>query len=141
VKKKAFAILFMIVFVFVFALPTYSQDVDWLEWKEAPPLPSWTIVFSFHSQKQYIFTEIIVGTNKDNSPLIKSSRSYSEPGTQGERKTFFEAVYLGENAPYAFIEMISRGEEECLSAITEDKLDQLIDLIRENQNWIILKDN
>ena len=138
-KKNCFLIL-VVALVLVTASPVTAEN-DWLEWEEAPPLPPWTIVFSFSMSQEHTFGELIIGQNQDGSPLIQGTTFYSDLETNCETETlFFEAVYLGDQKPDRFIEMMWRGKGEYPSVIQEKELENVLNLIRENENWIILDD-
>ncbi len=139
-KRSCFLIL--VVALLLITTSPATAEINWLEWKEAPPLPPWTIVFSFSMSQEHAFGELIIGQNQGERPLIQGSTIYSDLGTDSKTETlFFEAVYLSDEKPEKFIEMMWRGKGKYPSVIGEDELNKIIDLIRENKNWIILEDD
>ena len=142
--KKSCFLIFVFVLLLVAASPA-NAEIDWLELEEAPPLPPWTIVFSFSMSQEHTFGELIIGQNQDGSPLIQGTTIYSDYSdleTNCEAETlFFEAVYLGDQKPDRFMEMMWRGKGEYPSVIQKKELENALNLIRENENWIILDDS
>lgn len=137
--KKVFLITLIIV---LFLSGQALADLEKNKWEEAPPLTPWTVLFSAHTSNSGIYGEIIIAQKQEDRPAkIFGTTTYCDRKFGKNRDYFFEAIYIGDQKPVEFIEIISRGKEKYPSVIQEKELRLILKEIKSNdKNWIVLNE-
>lgn len=134
-------VVLIVLIVVLFLSGQAFADMGKTEWKDAPPLTPWTVLFSAYASNTGIYGEIIIAQSEEDKPIKVSGKTiYLEKETVNENY-FFEAIYIGDQKPTEFIEIINRGKGKYPAVIQNQGLKDIIQTIKEsNENWIILHD-
>lgn len=133
-KRLALTILIL---SFLFTGIVNGNDLD--SKKVLEPAP-WTVLFTYRSSSEGMLGELIVLENcESEDPKVFRVTIYTENREPQIQKIFFGAIYISEKEPKDFIEIIKKEKNNSV-VITEEKMEEIISLIRNSNEWIILDD-